>query len=993
MNDKEIFDCIKKYYLMGKLCIFVGAGVSRLSNLPSWVELVQSMADEINYKYKKDINGIPLLSSDELLKIPQIYFNNKGKKEYNNKIKGSFQGDYKPNEIHNLIFTLNPNHILTTNYDTLIEETSVNFGRNFSVLNSDDVVSEATTSNYIIKLHGDFSKEFVFKEQDYLDYEHNYILLDNIAKTIFSTNLVIFIGYSLNDYNIKLILNWVKRIQSDKFIKPIFIHTGDKIDKNELLYQKGRNLNILDCNDYLDDNLLDDNEFLQRYKIVLTKITSYTLDIFKYTKREDKLNYIYNRINKIKNINYIRREDFKCIFNNEYIINDKWIIEGNLKEYIIPLEHLDKIEIDYFEDFFKNKDEYEKIDKDKYYYIFNFLKKIGIRGIKENYDIIKIDDNITETKFPIIKINSLAFEFNIKKMQEFCSKNYENIYDNYKKAYYLAKLTRYKESYDLYTKILIDAKKNEEWDIYYFSQINRKYLINIIEHTIGITTGFKGAVMFGKEHKLFDKELLPKIKFEINFDDLYFELPYEIRNKFYFIKDFSKNIFKLNEYYTLIKDKYEYEIEDALDIRRVGAKILKFDTIKNLMLEKEKFLYENMLLLDNFLENQIYIKNYLICWIKGYIRENSKNGNSIFDIKNSHFNFTLQDIILISKTFDNDDIKYLHTIIKDFNILFDDTVKLEEYLNNHIDTYLILFEDFKKDLNVVLWKQFDKEIKNMLRITPYFVKDENCKLNAINFIINIPEINFNISDKTKIINKWISFSNTQNWSDILEVIENWFIQIYTFINNNSNSQIDLYRYTNYIMEICYILKNIFIKNKFKSEKISKVVIEYKTFLEDIKIIYTILNNEAQSLFNNYKVSTINEVLELINDINIPRPCNDELIIKKYLEELLLKRQNYEEEIISEIAIYMFMKDISYDFTKIFNGISDEYDFLLNIENFNKENFKVYWLLNYSDELIEKIKSNAIQKKIIVDEIRNLIPSLNLRKEQIKRLFIIYDMLR
>ena len=190
MYDKSILNDIKKYSSMGKLSVFVGAGVSALSGFPSWSSL---MANEINYTYKIDSEGNAIFSSEELLKIPQVYYIMKGKTDYENKVKENFSDTYSTNEVYDLILSLQPNHILTTNYDNLIEKTAAKFGRNFSVLNSNDVVSKAETTNYIVKVHGDFTSKFVLKEQDYLNYEQDFILIDNIVKNIFATNLVILL--------------------------------------------------------------------------------------------------------------------------------------------------------------------------------------------------------------------------------------------------------------------------------------------------------------------------------------------------------------------------------------------------------------------------------------------------------------------------------------------------------------------------------------------------------------------------------------------------------------------------------------------------------------------------------------------------------------------------------------------------------------------------------------------------------------------------------
>ncbi|WP_222434409.1 SIR2 family protein [Rummeliibacillus sp. SL167] len=304
MKNADILEDIKRYSGLGKLSVFVGAGISRLSGFPSWNGLVQDMADEIGYLYKKDKNGYANFSPEELLKIPQMYYLNKGEDIYRKKVEKGFENNCTPNEIHDLILSLHPNHMLTTNYDTLLEETAIKFGRNFSVLNSNKVVAKAETSNYIIKVHGDFSNDFVLKEQDYLDYENKYLLIDNLVKTIFATNLVIFVGYGLNDYNIKLILNWVKNVQSDSFVMPIFIHTGERLSDIELSYQEGRGLRVLDCNDYTDNT-----DYLVKYRSVLKDILTFNNET-DLADRVNKLQYIYEKVFGVKEFGLYSKRGF-----------------------------------------------------------------------------------------------------------------------------------------------------------------------------------------------------------------------------------------------------------------------------------------------------------------------------------------------------------------------------------------------------------------------------------------------------------------------------------------------------------------------------------------------------------------------------------------------------------------------------------------------------------------------------------------------------------
>ena len=73
-----------------------------------------------------------------------------------------------------------------------------------------DLLSSAN-SRYILKMHGDLKKEgtIVLKESDYINYEHTHILISTFIKSLLINHTFLFVGYSLNDYNLKLIIGWI----------------------------------------------------------------------------------------------------------------------------------------------------------------------------------------------------------------------------------------------------------------------------------------------------------------------------------------------------------------------------------------------------------------------------------------------------------------------------------------------------------------------------------------------------------------------------------------------------------------------------------------------------------------------------------------------------------------------------------------------------------------------------------------------------------------
>ena len=269
----------------GKLVIFVGAGVSANSGLPSWKELVKAFAEKLCYTNRKDH-----FCSDEFLKIPQ-YLYNSNRDEYLKLLKAFFGADATndkiPNPIHDLIFKFSPAHIITTNYDPLIEkcgtpnrdysevdsndETTANdnthTGYNessnrqyYAVVSSDKELLEKGKSakRFIIKMHGDYKdlENIVLKEDDYLRYEQKRALISTYIKSLLVNHTFLFIGYQINDYNFKQIIDWIEYLSEhnkavrNKLPTHYVIRTGDSgIQEYDKRYLEQKRIELLNPND------------------------------------------------------------------------------------------------------------------------------------------------------------------------------------------------------------------------------------------------------------------------------------------------------------------------------------------------------------------------------------------------------------------------------------------------------------------------------------------------------------------------------------------------------------------------------------------------------------------------------------------------------------------------------------------------------------------------------------------------------------------------
>ena len=114
-----------------------------------------------------------------------------------------------------VILNLLDSDIITTNYTDFIEREAKNRGYIYKVICQDKDLAYVKRENVIIKMHGDFEHDnFVLKEDDYLQYSNNFRLMETYIKSIIATNVVLFVGYSFNDPDVKQLFTWVKSVSA-----------------------------------------------------------------------------------------------------------------------------------------------------------------------------------------------------------------------------------------------------------------------------------------------------------------------------------------------------------------------------------------------------------------------------------------------------------------------------------------------------------------------------------------------------------------------------------------------------------------------------------------------------------------------------------------------------------------------------------------------------------------------------------------------------------
>ncbi len=465
----EQIEKIREINKQHKLVIFVGAGVSKNSGVCSWWELVKDMAIKINYndicetcKMKNLIcnecgNELELcsfdnyncqykynFSSDEFLKIPQYFFDIKGEDEYYTFLDEKFNQSYEPNAIDKLIIELKPEHIITTNYDHLIEDVKHLYRNNYTIIKNDTEMLKNYGTHYIIKMHGDIDdkENIVLKEDDYLKYSHTHKIIESYIKSLLFDKTFLFVGYSLNDNNLKLIMSYIDYYVKEKEIKGRAKHylvVNDSNEREEMYwdYKDVELVNLSQVSEFMKENTQSD----------LSELGKPLYTFLKYIK-DDNLPYSNDKISELKKSLFL---NVKFLTGFNYVSYSTIFRVCNFRnsvEYIdSSLAFYDKEEYENIKSVLDDNSDESKIIKE------GFLKS-GITSIYFALDTELYFDLNTET----YTVDNL-FELSLKNKYSEIAELLKDYPDDLEKAYYYFLIYRH------YGNICKDTMKEIEKEI------------------------------------------------------------------------------------------------------------------------------------------------------------------------------------------------------------------------------------------------------------------------------------------------------------------------------------------------------------------------------------------------------------------------------------------------------------------------------------------------------------------------------------------------
>ena len=497
-----------------KLVILAGAGVSAESSVPTWSDLIAEMRRSAD---------IPKAEQD-YLKIAQMYFNQRQSKEYYDTIRRVLK--YRktvPNRNHRTLFDLAPEHIITTNYEDLFEQVVEQEALAYSFVRRDQELPTAANTNLVIKMHGDLDMQnIVLKEDDYINYNQNFPLIHNYVGGLFASRLVLFVGFSFSDWNLKLILQQVRNVLSNH-AQPAYMLTGNQLTSAEIQYFKERGVIPLIYTPAIEDYLKANNKFKEAPELTdrgrnlfqfLTFIKSYDAFLDRY-KQAHVLDQMYSSLRRFDELPFLAPHSFPNYFPfrklhtfRRYELNDSEVNSSHqVTNFFTLISKDNKVTLPLSKEQIKRAklnlvDDYA----DKLHYVISRLNDSYITTV-ESVNILldqSTHTNCSCQQCAFIKLN-FSLLFQATNNQPVHAPVGQTMQEELRNALANCKLGRFKEAYYLFQDIAKRAWRTDKFLIYTICLVNINRISQSWNFQLAISSDITDEIQAMDIHKLINQ--------------------------------------------------------------------------------------------------------------------------------------------------------------------------------------------------------------------------------------------------------------------------------------------------------------------------------------------------------------------------------------------------------------------------------------------------------------------------------------------------------
>lgn len=817
---------IKKHYINiinanndNRLAVFIGAGISKSSEsstikLPSWNDLIIDFKSEL---------GLPKEEND-FLKIAQLYFLEFKEFTYYEKLKSYFPNNIEPSLVHKLIFDINPQCIITTNWDTILEKTIENNAYIYDVVSSDEDLVKSTLQKKLIKMHGDFKNHnIVFKEDDYLNYRYNFPIIENYIKSILTTHTVLFAGYSYNDINLKLIMKWLQN--HSKVSPPRYLIAFSKNPTQEK-YLENHGITVLVVNDI--DKKYNDLDKCSRKMATFLDLIAKPNRAYSTQNDDEIVEYIYDKLKILNNLDGILLEQIqKTLTNCGFKYPDYDLVLLQFYSNMLTTD-LDEDEREIHKKFIGilkkyDKGKYRNINIEK---ILNILAKANIDGIiysKDTDDLINYIIIRKTISNPVLQdFVNVCFDFSFS-----ISNDKTNIITKMTEmAYQYYQIQNYENAYNVLEDVVTLCLKQRNYTQLFIAMFNRDIVLRILKYLyIGKGINIYKSVneydmkdRFNNLPKDLQKALEPIYNI-VNFDYLYkyaFRVSSELKNK----EDskrtieqggmvFSTNITESSSKHknlVLFLLQNKIMIDDYAEYKTINKYYIEIAIIRQVQKESTNLniieLYSCIKYIDNKelvpLFKQFYSSNvdrqtkltiseidkeWLIEKVLANIGKLFMESNNMYNKYENCLENTIFMLSLVS--IDNQQIDKIMDVFLNIISKAKNTIGIYKSINQFLG---IQYELFKLDINdEALIKLIEVIIHKLVRKQYNAFDYHAITRNSIDNLYGYAKVNKAILNNIDLVSKLLAELSSHDITDKIRLSQSFLLSIYDISNNDIQS--------------------------------------------------------------------------------------------------------------------------------------------------------------------------------------------------------------
>lgn len=221
-DSKRIPASLRESYRAGRCAVLVGAGASKGAGLPLWGEFLSMLVQTAEHDALIDPDRAAmyqkLLARPEKFLMAAAAIKTELGVLFDETVERIFtKSGANPTDLHKALVKLDKlPFLLTTNYDTLIEDAFADAGRRVSAssfVDAGDVHRKLSRGEFfLLKAHGDATRVgngIVLTEVDYRKLLYGNPGYRSILSVMFTMFSVVFVGASMSDPEVNLLLGYI----------------------------------------------------------------------------------------------------------------------------------------------------------------------------------------------------------------------------------------------------------------------------------------------------------------------------------------------------------------------------------------------------------------------------------------------------------------------------------------------------------------------------------------------------------------------------------------------------------------------------------------------------------------------------------------------------------------------------------------------------------------------------------------------------------------